>query len=573
MTTADIVNAAPWRLPAPRAFDAYEEAIVLEAVVDGMASVVLPNMPNVKMADLVPAAQSLVRAMAQSNCSAFKASFGPSPAVNMPFFTCIGRGYAATFANPPVLLDPSSQQRFLNDIATSTLCGPNGYLSPCADPNFIVNSLFPPLVLQAAQAQGIEIPQINPGEGLPQWTTYAPIPSSLVAQVRARTAYQLTTGQKLLAVIQQMQRAGVALPPNVQQLITLANNPLAAPFMTREFLLAVSLKQNIDVTQALLAVLTVFRTGQPTQADLINIANLLIDDVVAVWAPGQGFSVLPFILGNADIGQLIALLLGLGLGNPSVSPLPQIIPGLPPEIQTQIGGLLGGILGALGGAPVQQRVTRSLKTASAGTGTKATILAQAAPKFQLSGPGDTSLLTTTPYTQLVTMPAPVPDLPVGTPVVRTPVAQLPLTLELQSQGITVPGVPAVPLECLMLPPCPPGKIYAKDWAGQCICVALDPNIIPTNLCAPGTVPTWNGSTWECKQVTGPTPSVPDGLFCAPGTVPTWNGSAWECKAAPLPQPPAPSSGGGGSDDNTPMLLAIGAAVIVGGVLIFGGKNK
>lgn len=430
-----IIKAAPFPLPQPRDFDAYELAIVKEAVVGGMAAVVLANSPNTKISDLVPEADALVQAIASSSCSLFKALRGPSPSVNVALFSCIGRGYGGTFTTPSTLSTAADRANVRASIQSGQICGTTGFFQPCADPNFMLSTYLPGVVKAVLESNGIDY-KIDPPEGLPQFTTYASIPNNETAPIRSRTAYKYMTGQQIIALVQKMQASGVSLPPNVVALLNLASNPLAASFLTTPFLLGVAVNQNVDIVQTGLALLTVLKTGQPTQADLMRACDLLIDDVVAVFAPGKGFSLLPFIRGSAGLPEIISLIMAMGLGNPGMpGPVPAVIPQLPPDVIGQLGNALGGLLGALGGGQVQRSAS----------GTKTRILTRG----RLSGPREPSALLDVPFDQLIRTTIDTPPIPAGTTLTQIPVKDLPLTKELNLQtgngggggggGVTTPA--------------------------------------------------------------------------------------------------------------------------------------
>jgi len=346
MSTADLIRLCPWLLPKPRPFTKYELAVVREAVADGM------TIHNKKIPrDNGVEANSLVHAIQVSVCPAFQANFGPAPSVPYSFYVCIGQIYAK--------LDLTSRQGIDSQIMSGQLCGATSTFSPCNNPNAAVDILLASMPAASAMMTqlGLPKPVIKPAEGLPQYTSFM-APTNADENLRARSAYQATTGRKILDLVTAMQRIpGVttSFPPAVQQLLALANSPMAAMFLDREFILAASIRGSIDPTAIATQITTVFGRGPtapPTPAELSQLATLIIEDVVAIWAPGLGFSVLPYILGQADPTQIIGLLTGIGLGG--VIPPGVIPPGvIPPDLATQLGNIFGGFFppGKLHGVP------------------------------------------------------------------------------------------------------------------------------------------------------------------------------------------------------------------------------
>jgi hypothetical protein len=335
MSTVDLVRLCPWLLPQPRAFTPYELAVVHEAIADGMTIV------NGAATTNRTEAGSLVNAIQVSTCPAFHANFGPAPAVPFSFYVCVGQTYAK--------LNPNGRQALDSAVTSGSLCGATGTLAPCNDPNAAVNILLATMPAAAAMMTqlGLPKPVIKPAEGLPQYTSFM-VPTNADENLRARSAYQATTGRKILDLVTAMQRIpGVAasFPPAVQQLLALAQSPMAAMFLDREFILAASVRANINAAAVAAQISTVFGRGPaspPTPAELSQLATLIVEDVVAIWAPGQGFSVLPYILGQADPTQIIGMLAGMGLGG--LIPPGVIPPGvIPPDLATQLGNIFGGL--------------------------------------------------------------------------------------------------------------------------------------------------------------------------------------------------------------------------------------
>jgi hypothetical protein len=346
MSTVDLVRLCPWLLPQPRAFTPYELAVVHEAIADGMTIVNGATTTNSTEAG------SLVNAIQVSTCPAFHANFGPAPAVPFSFYVCVGQTYAKLNLNGRQALDSA--------VTSGSLCGATGTLAPCNDPNAAVNILLATMPAAAAMMTqlGLPKPVIKPAEGLPQYTSFM-VPNA-DENLRARSAYQATTGRKILDLVNAMQRIpGVAasFPPAVQQLLALANSPMAAMFLDREFILAASVRANINAAAVATQISTVFGRGPaspPTPAELSQLATLIVEDVVAIWAPGRGFSVLPYILGQADPTQIIGMLAGMGLGG--LIPPGVIPPGvIPPDLATQLGNIFGGMFppGKVNGVPGQ----------------------------------------------------------------------------------------------------------------------------------------------------------------------------------------------------------------------------
>jgi hypothetical protein len=347
MSTVDLVRLCPWLLPKPRAFTLYELAVVHEAIADGMSIVNSAATTNRTEAG------SLVNAIRVSVCPAFQANFGPAPAVPFSFYVCVGQTYAK--------LDTNGRQALDSAVTSGSLCGATGTLAPCNNPNAAVDILLATMPAAAAMMTqlGLPKPVIKPAEGLPQYTSFM-APSNADESLRARSAYQATTGRKILDLVNAMQRIpGVAasFPPAVQQLLALANSPMAVMFLDREFILGASVRATIDAAAVATQISTVFGRGSaspPTPAELSQLATLIVEDVVAIWAPGLGFSLLPYILGQADPTQIIGMLAGMGLGG--LIPPGVIPPGvIPPDLATQLGNIFGGMFppGKVNGVPGQ----------------------------------------------------------------------------------------------------------------------------------------------------------------------------------------------------------------------------
>lgn len=361
MSTADVVRLAPWLLAKSRPFTQYELSIVTRAIRDGIVLAGVDTHKALKDARFL----TDCIARAPETCVSFRASFGPAPAVPYSFYVCVGRGYAKDFESN-TLRTPTELQQIGSHITSGALCS----APRCSDPAVVLDLLLSLLPRVDLKSLGLAVPPLQPAEGLPQISLIGP--TNADEELRARTGYQLTTGQKIIDLVESVQRTGFPVPPAVTNLLAFAKNPLAVPFLSREFLLGATIKANIDYNALSAQVVGMTTSGAALNPQsLTTLAKYIVEDVVAVWAPGQGISVLPYLLGTADPAQILSVIMGSGVVTPDlvggiISALPGLaaaLPGLfqPPSHLRGVASTLGGRLRWLSGPAEGVLVTPGYK--------------------------------------------------------------------------------------------------------------------------------------------------------------------------------------------------------------------
>lgn len=318
MTTQTIIQAMPFNLGARRPWTQYEVAVIHQALLDGVSPIAPSNQE-------IAAAGALAAAMAGS--PAFNCSYGPAPAVPVNWFYCVGKNWAQNRLDPGLIAAIRSGNvgaEFFSGCNTFTGSGSYRDL-------FRHNDLYP--WYGAIQRTTLMAP--------PDW----------ICEQRSRTQYIATTGKQLLALLQRLTSIGgarVVLPPQLQQMIEMANTFPANLLMERPITLAVAVR-NPDGLQRILEIVTLFMpmilaqmAAQPAvgavtlpKEALDKLRAVIADyfeDVVMIWAPGQGASLMPIVMGTADVSLLLGIAAAMGMGVP---------PNLPPGTQQVITDVVG----------------------------------------------------------------------------------------------------------------------------------------------------------------------------------------------------------------------------------------
>lgn len=364
MSTADVIRLAPWP-SAARKWTQYELAIVQEHLFRGMQSAAPGGTPD---AALVAEAFAVTSAIASAP-SCFRAVFGPAPAVPVTFFNCVGSKYIRSGALNP----PAARARFVADIVSGSLCETSSYFSGC-------ESYLPPGAISGAVGLMPDYTGLPPMSGAQQNTRFA-APPNADAELRTRTQYILTTGRQALAMLQSalqvtaQQGVSIQLPPVLQQMIQLANSAPAAMFMDRQVYIAATVRpgalqdpafqaEALQIASVLGPIIVGGLTvgqGFTVPADmtqrLYSLALRVFEDLVLIWAPNQGASILPFLNGTGNLAGLLGMMTTFGI-DPNA--LGGILANLPPQLQTaistqlpaiaqQLQGLLGGLFGGVHG--------------------------------------------------------------------------------------------------------------------------------------------------------------------------------------------------------------------------------
>ena len=321
--TRDVINCCPWRLPAPRPLTPYEWTVVQQAIAAGTGGGAAGQTMAAALTGVIAA---------QNQCPSWKTSaFGPAPAVNTYAYGCLGSWYAS--------LDPASQARFLSDaMATKVLCSANPPWSSC--PIGVQNKLWtPPAMSEYGQQRGLlGTAAVDACSDLRQRTVYLPMDGKSMTQM-----LNLLYNGQVPAQLDQLIKSGGAL---------LAN---------RSFLVGVRLFKTPSVPLGQLLNMT----------NMLQLAQALVEDIVLIWAPGQGTSIRDMVLsGTIDVGKLSAILAAIApdaMGD-LLSQLPAVVSQQLPQLMQQLpdlGALLGSVLGGLS-APKSQLVASPQTPATTG---------------------------------------------------------------------------------------------------------------------------------------------------------------------------------------------------------------
>jgi len=354
--TAPIIQAQPFSLGAVRPWSPYEVAVIHQALLDGAAGV----SPS---AQQIEATRALALAVAAA--PSFGSPFGPGPAVPVNWFYCLGKKWAEN------RLDPGLVGAVRSGSATAAS------FSSCD--SFAASGSYADLFRHN---------DLQPWYGAVQRTSFMQPPDA-VSELRSRTQYVATTGKQLLALLQRLTSFGgarIALPAQLQQMIDLANSAPASLMMSRPITLAVAVRDPaglqtlLDIAAVLLPMVlaqVAAQTGTvtlPPQAieQLRQTLSSYIEDIVMIWSPGQGASLMPIVMGTVDPTALIGIGAAMGFGVPA---------GLPPQAQDAIAGAIGAVTGIL----FPQQGMRGLESHTGptkhpmATKTRAQLIAEALP--------------------------------------------------------------------------------------------------------------------------------------------------------------------------------------------------
>jgi len=240
------------------------------------------------------AAQALTVAISrQRACPTWThSSFGPAPAVAPFAYGCLASWWAT--------LPLADQARVLVDIQGGLLCRPNPPWKDCP--------MASRDMLWRAGSQNEYSEQsgrIMPG-----------VVSGPCDSIRMRTAYIPMTGQEVIKIVK-MLGPGI-VPPEFTQLAQ------AASFIGRSFLIGLQMKQPGQMGPVVLGSLS-------TPQELLKLVDQMVEDIVLIWAPGQGESIRAMVVsGQANPAQLLVLMqkmLPSAVGD-LFKTLPNILPGL-----------------------------------------------------------------------------------------------------------------------------------------------------------------------------------------------------------------------------------------------------
>lgn len=313
ISTTDIINCAPFRLRQPRKLTPYEWTVAEEAVHQGMLAV----KPELIMGAGRPLASTLTHAIAAQPDPQWKQSwFGPAPAVNLFPFGCIGSWFAQ--------MSPMGQAQALAAIAQGNLA----HQCPAANVNV---SWRPEKQSEYAMQKG---DTKRPGQAPDAcWKT------------RASTGYFPATGAKLLELFRAL--GGGQLSPELQQMAEMGGTA----FANRSFLVGVALKRDIDLSRV--------PSSVNTAAEMMQMLDALVEDVVLIWAPFKGTSLRStLVTGQVDPAALQALVTGLfpesveEIFQSLPQLLPQLLPGLFPGGTQGFGALANAQLASVALGPL-----------------------------------------------------------------------------------------------------------------------------------------------------------------------------------------------------------------------------
>lgn len=325
MTTQSIIQAMPFNTGVTRPWAPYELAVIHQAILDGV-SLWSPSSTE------IAATKALTMAIASS--PSFATSFAPAPAVPANWFYCLGKNWARNRLDPSLV---------------------SGIQSGAITPSFFAacNDFRPPLDATIA----LKYNDFVPWYGAIQ-TTKMMQPPDWLSEQRSRTQYIATTGKQAIALLQRLtSSAGVSLPPDLQQMISLANSSPASLLMERPVTIAIALRDAKSIVELLqqigpflpiilsqLAIPSAPRTLPPEAiAALRKFAADTFEDVVMIWGPGQGASLMPIVMGTADFTTLIGMAVAMGTSVPG---------GIPPQLQQAVAGAIGVVQGILTGGKV-----------------------------------------------------------------------------------------------------------------------------------------------------------------------------------------------------------------------------
>lgn len=298
MTTQEIIDCCPWRLTQPRPLSAYEWTVVENAVHSG----IMDAQPLATATQTKAMAVALTMAISKQNaCPNWTHSdFGPAPAVAGFAYGCLGSWWGA--------LDYGSQQRALADIAfQGLLCAHSPPWAHC--PRAQGDLLWKPSTQsEYGEQRGI----LAPG---------SPIPSDPCIYPRMRTAYSPMTGGQMVELMKLLGNGIV--PPDLTQLVQMGG----AAFAGRSFVIGWQVKPRPDYGGL---------GGMTTPAELLKFLDGMLEDVVILWAPGQGISIRHMVVtGTVDPAVMVVLLQHMLPGM-----MDDILKQLPGWLQQQLPGML-----------------------------------------------------------------------------------------------------------------------------------------------------------------------------------------------------------------------------------------
>lgn len=259
-------------------------------------------------------APKIVGAIQQSPAVAWKTTqYGPSPAVSTKLYAKLARWYAK--------LNQVGRNNALQDIANGSLLTTKRSLWDTVETsNFSEQDAWEGSMQIVSQSS----------------SNLAPYPASECEAIRAEVGYLPVTGEQALKAIRYLQ-GGAALSDAMQPLLQAA----PALFLQRTFLLGVRMKTGVNLAGLLGSMVS------------LQSASSLFHDVVLVWAPGRGTSLLPYIQAGVSPASVAGLMTTMGADIIGAE-LGQTMPGMQsvlssilmsPEIQNALPGLVEQYLG------------------------------------------------------------------------------------------------------------------------------------------------------------------------------------------------------------------------------------
>lgn len=296
-----IVDCCPWRLAKPRALSMYEWTVVERAIHESIAAA----RGGMFSAQTEAMAKTLTGTLAaQNQAPGWKqTSFGPAPAVATYLYGCLGSWWGA--------LDPASQARALADMAaTNLLRRKSPPWQSC--PREQTDVHWRAGIKSEYQAQRGALGR--PG-----------VIADPCSNTRMRTSYLPVTGKQLLDIMTAV--GGGQLDPQLQNMVKMGG----ALFEKRTFILGIEFKAQPDFNK--------MPSSLSTMADLMKIADAMLQEAALIWARGQGISIRQAIVsGQIDPAQLMRLVQAMA---PEAAAdwwqnLPQLLPGLDSLLQGAI---------------------------------------------------------------------------------------------------------------------------------------------------------------------------------------------------------------------------------------------